>query len=90
MDSEYIEYIKKKERRNIIDNIVGSIVGVGETNHDNDVLKNLDFLNFVLTPIIDKLITNCEYEGNESSLVEIKEKSTSILKDLEVAVKERI
>lgn len=70
---------RQYERRDIILGLIGKRVGVGETNHDKDVIKNLDFVDEVITCIIEDLTCNTAYTGYEASMIEIKEKSRKIL-----------
>lgn len=70
---------RQYERRNIILELIGKRMGVGETNCDKEVLKNLDFVDEVITCILKDLKCNTEYAGFEGSMLEIKEKSQKIL-----------
>lgn len=80
---------RQYERRDIILGLIGKRVGVGETNHDKDVLKNLDFVDEVILCIIEDLTFNTSYTGYEASMIEIKEKSRKMLNYiLEVAGQE--
>lgn len=70
---------RQHERKNIILQLIGKRIGVGETNHDKEVIENLDFVDEVITCILEDLISNATYIGSEGSMLEIKEKSRKIL-----------
>lgn len=70
---------RQYERIDIILGLIGGITGVGETNHDKEVLKNLDFAEEIITCILEDLRNNANYSGFEGSMLEIKEKSQQLL-----------
>ena len=73
---------RQKERKSIILSLIGPISGVGETNHDEDVLKNMDFAEDILCDLVDTLARNTEYQGFEGSMIRIAERSKAVLKGL--------
>lgn len=73
---------RQKERKSIILSLIGPISGVGETNHDEDVLKNMDFAEGILCDLVDTLARNTEYQGFEGSIIKISERSKAVLKGL--------
>lgn len=70
---------RQYERRDIILELIGMMVGVGETNNDKKVLKNLDFAEEIITCLLENLSCNIAYTGYEASMLEIKEKSEQLL-----------
>ena len=73
---------RDEERKSIILRLIGSIYGVGETNYDKEVLKNMDFADDILCFLVDTLARNTEYKGYERSMIDISEKSNKILKGI--------
>lgn len=82
MTDEEVETIKRNERINVILNIIGRIIGVGETNFDRCSLKNLDFLDELLFVLLENLEDNVTYNGHEGSRLDLKEKSVRIFRSL--------
>ena len=73
---------REYERLRIIKQIIGSIEGIGETNHDKKALGNIDFSSAVLEELIDSLVGNSRYKGFEASRIEIKERSETVIRDI--------
>ena len=73
---------RQKERKSIILSLIGSVSGAGETNHDEDVLQNMDFAEDILCDLVDTLARNTEYQGFEGSMIKISERSKAVLKGL--------
>ena len=73
---------RQKERKSIILSLIGPISGAGETNHDEDVLQNMDFAEDILCDLVDTLARNTEYQGFEGSMIKISERSKAVLKGL--------
>lgn len=73
---------RNEERKSIILRLIGSIYGVGETNYDEEVLKNMDFADDILCILVDTLARNTEYKGYERSMIDISEKSKKILEGI--------
>lgn len=73
---------RQKERKSIILSLIGPVSGAGETNHDEDVLKNMDFAEDILCDLVDTLARNTEYQGFEGSMIRISERSKAVLKGL--------
>ena len=73
---------RQEERLSIINTLVGNIESYGETNIDNEAIKNIDFAYDVLYLILKQFINNILYDGNEESRLKIREKSLKILKSL--------
>lgn len=73
---------RQKERKLIILSLIGPVSGAGETNHDEDVLKNMDFAEDILCDLVDTLARNTEYQGFEGSMIKISERSKAVLKGL--------
>lgn len=73
---------RQKERKSIILSLIGPVSGAGETNHDEDVLKNMDFAEDILCDLVDTLARNTEYQGFEGSVIKISERSKAVLKGL--------
>lgn len=74
---------RQKERKSIVLSLIGPISGAGETNHDEDVLKNMDFAEDILCDLVDTLARNTEYQGFEGSMIKISERSKAVLKGLQ-------
>lgn len=74
---------RQKERKSIILSLIGPISGAGETNHDEDVLQNMDFAEDILCDLVDTLARNTEYQGFEGSMIKISERSKAVLKGLQ-------
>lgn len=76
-------------KRDIILELIGKRVGIGETNYDKEVLKNLDFVDEIITYILEDLVCNLTYTGYEGSMIDIKERSRKIIdRILEIAEQE--
>lgn len=73
---------REYERLRIIKQIIGSIEGIGETNHDKKALSNIDFASAVLEELIDSFVDNSRYKGFEGSRIEIKERSETVIRDI--------
>ena len=54
---------RQRERQSIINTLVGPIESIGESNFDNKVLDNMDFVEDVISYFVDTLARNAEYRG---------------------------
>ena len=70
------------ELRDLIRKILGNIVVHGETYHDEEVLKNIDYYKEALDEILDS-IGACSFYSNDNrkSCSECGKKAIEILKD---------
>lgn len=73
---------RELERLKIINQLIGNIEGVGESNSDKKALNNIDFASMILEDMINSLVNNAKYEGFEASRVEIKERSETVIRDI--------
>lgn len=73
---------RELERLKIINQLIGNIEGVGESNSDKKALKNIDFASMVLEGAIYTIVKNARYEGIEASRIEIKERSETVIRDI--------
>ena len=73
---------RQRERQSIINTLVGPIESIGESNFDNKVLDNMDFVEDVISYFVDTLARNAEYRGYEQSRIDIAERSQVTLKHI--------
>lgn len=73
---------RELERLRIIKQLIGSIEGIGETNHDKKALSNIDFASVILEELIDSFVDNSRYKGFEASRIEIKKRSETVIRDI--------
>lgn len=71
------------ELRELIRKMLGNIVVHGETYHDNEVLKNIDYYKDALDEILDSLGACSLYsDDNRKSCSECGRKAKEILEDV--------
>ena len=71
---------RQRERQSIINTLVGQIESIGESDFDNKVLDNMDFVEYVISYFVDTLARNAEYRGYKKSRIDIAERSQVTLK----------
>lgn len=76
----------KKERIDIILDLVGYVTGCGESHADSRAMENIEFSESVLLEILVQYIDNANYNGYEGSRLDLKRKSIEVLE----GIKERI
>ena len=71
--------------------LIGPIVSQGETNHDNEVIKNLQTVRELLFFYVDKLCDNAKFpDSHYGSVKDIALESHEILKDLKEQIDDSI
>lgn len=80
---------RELERLRIVNQLIGNIEGVGESNSDKKALSNINFANMVLGSAIYTIVKNARYEGFEASRIEIKERSETIIKGIMEIIERR-
>lgn len=73
---------RELERLDIIKQLIGNTMSIGETNSDKIALRNVDFASAVLEELITPIVDNSRYEGYEASRLEIKERSQVVIRDI--------
>ena len=74
--------MNKRDRRTVINILIGPIESTGQSHLDNKVLENMDLAEDVILHLVDTLARNAEYSGYEKSRKDIAERAQAALKNI--------
>lgn len=73
----------------IVDNINGgSIVPIGETNHDNKAFLRMKEIEILIDVLVEDMIKVCEQTSYEASIQEARREAVKYLRQLKVTIDE--